>query len=280
MERLAEIEKRRFNAERTSQGWTHAEHRSDLAKTHPALKPWSETSNAERAFDIASVQKLPKILQERVGMGITRLIIIGITGHRAHRLKDHLPFVDSEVREQLQDIKRQYTDCRFAVLSALADGSDRLVADIAVEMLGADLYVALPLPYEIYKRSLGHDSHLSNQASNEEFQRFVGRAQVYFEMPLRFGGAQLLEQDDAEGEHARAQQYALAGAYIVSRCHELIAVWDGQDAKGVGGTAQVVGWRQQGRVPQEYDFAGHFFTPVEMTAPRVISIPADNSHNG
>ncbi len=275
IERLAEIEKRRFNAERASQGWTYAEHRSDLAKAHPALKPWQQTSADERAFDLASVRQLPSILHERLGLGITRLIIIGIAGHRAHRLKDHLPYVEEQVRQQLQEIKFHYAGCQFAVLSALADGSDRLVAEIAVEVLQAHLYVALPLPYEIYKRSFGHASHLSNQASNEEFQRFVGRAQIYFEMPLRFGGAQLLEQDDKMGESARAQQYALAGAYIVRRCHELIAIWDGQDAKGVGGTAQVVGWRQQGCVAPEYAFAGHFFAPVDMTPPRVIFIPAD-----
>ena len=275
VERLAEIEKRRFNAERASQGWTYAEHRSDLAKTHPALKSWQESSATERAFDIASVRQLPAILQERLGMGITLLIIIGITGHRAHRLAQHLDYVERQVREQLQAIQAQYPGCRFAVLSALADGSDRLVADIALDMLGANLFVALPLPYEIYKRSFGHVSHLSNQKSNEEFQRFVGRAQIYFEMPLRFGGVQLLEQDDDLGEQARAKQYALAGAYIVSRSHELLAVWDGQEAKGTGGTAQVVGWRQAGQVDPEYRVDTHFFTPVEMLPPRVISIPAD-----
>lgn len=272
-ERLAQMEKTRWVAERASLGWTYAENRSDLAKVHSGMKPWSASSSEERATDLASVKELPSILSDQLDMGICKQVIIGITGHRAHRLANHQDFVEQAVREQLLQIASKHPEAEFGVLSALADGSDRLVADLAVETLHANLYVALPLPYEIYKRDFGHVEHLSNEASNEEFQRFVGRASIYFEMPLRFGGAQLLEQDNDAGEAARARQYALAGAYIVSRSHELIAIWDGQDARGEGGTADVVGWRADGEVPAEYRFDGHFFAPVEMTAPRLISIP-------
>ncbi len=273
IERLARIEKNRWNAEKASLGWRFAEQRSDLAKVHPGLKAWRETSAEERAYDLASVRELPRLLGDRLGLGVSRQIVIGITGHRAHRLIKHKAYVERQVHEQLKNIASQYPGADFAVLSALADGSDRLVADLALETLNARLIVALPLPYEIYKRSFGHRHHMSNEDSNEEFQRFVGRASLYFEMPLRFGGAQLLERDDAEGEAARAMQYALAGAYIVSRSQELIAVWDGKDARGVGGTAEVVSWRSAGAVPDEYAFPPHFYPAVEMTPPRVISIP-------
>ena len=156
-------------------------------------------------------------------------------------------------------------------MSALADGSDRLVADLALKVLNASLVAALPLPYEIYKRSFG--DHLSNQASNLEFQEFVGRAALYFEMPLRFGSVETLEREDEVGGRARAQQYALAGAYVASRSHELIAIWDGEEARGIGGTAEVVEWRRSGSVPDAYSFPGRYFAPVEMSAPRVIRLP-------
>jgi hypothetical protein len=216
-------------------------------------------------------------LRDRLDAGVARQVVIGITGHRAHRLANHLEYVEQAVCEQLNDIATQYPGAEFMVLSALADGSDRLVADLALKTLNAKLCVALPLPYEIYKRSFGHVDHISNEVSNEEFQRFVGRASLYFEMPLRFGGAQILEQDDEAGDSARSRQYALAGAYILSRSHELIAIWDGKDARGEGGTGDVVKWRTSGVVPAEYRFEGHFFAPVEMSAPRVISIPDDGS---
>ncbi len=274
--RLAEIEKKRWVAERAAIGWTFGEVRSDLAKIHPGLKSWQSSSTSERAQDMASVQKLPGILQERLGAGIARQVVIGITGHRAHRLSKHLDYVEAQVRKEFEKIAALYPGAEFTILSALADGSDRLVAQLALETLDAQLVVALPLPYEIYKRSFGHADHLSNQASNEEFQRYVGRSSLYFEMPLRFASAQILEQDNAAGEQARAHQYALAGAYIVSRSDELIAVWDGQDARGTGGTAEVVQWREQGWVPAEFAFGNHFFPAVAMSAPRVISIPPES----
>jgi len=275
--RLAQMEKTRWNADRAVSGWVHGEQRSDLAKVHPNLKPWSATTQQDRTYDLASVGELPSILEDRLDAGVARQVVIGITGHRAHRLANHLQYVEQVVREQLNDIAAQYPGAEFMVLSALADGSDRLVADLALKTLDAQLCVALPLPYEIYKRSFGHVDHVSNEVSNEEFQHFVGRASLYFEMPLRFGGAQILEQDDEAGDSARSRQYALAGAYIVSRSHELIAIWDGKDARGEGGTGDVVKWRTSGVVPVEYRFEGHFFPPVEMSAPRVISIPDNGS---
>ncbi len=280
IERLARIEKNRWNAEKASLGWRYAEYRSDLARVHPGLKRWADSSAQERAYDLASVRELPNLLAEKLDLGISKQIIIGITGHRAHRLIKHKAYVERQVHEQLKKIAYQHPGADFAVLSALADGSDRLVADLALDTLNASLIVALPLPYEIYKRSFGHADDLSNEESNEEFQQFVGRASLYFEMPLRFGGAQLLERDDAEGEMARARQYALAGAYIVSRSHELIAVWDGKDARGIGGTGDVVRWREEGGVPPEFAFSGHFFAPTEMTRPRVVSIPGGEDPSG
>ena len=273
---LAQIEHTRWNADRATSGWTYAEQRSDLAKVHPDLQPWSATTQQSRAYDLASIRELPSILKDRLDMGVAKQVIIGITGHRAHRLVNHRDYVEQAVRKQLKDIAAKYPGAEFTILSALADGSDRLVADLALETLNAQLCVALPLPYEIYKRDFGHADHVTNEASNQEFQHFVGRARIYFEMPLRFGGAQVLEQNDEAGESARSRQYALAGAYIVSRSHELIAIWDGKDARGEGGTGDVVKWRASGIIPVEYRFDGHFFAAVEMFAPRVISIPDDD----
>ncbi len=274
VEHLASMEKNRWNAWRTSMGWAYGEHRSDLARVHPGLKSWHTTSEAEREFDLNAVRELPALLA-RVGLGVMPQIVIGITGHRANRILQHLDFVAAEVRKELEEIRDRYPGVRFAILSALADGSDRLIADLAVEILDADLIAALPLPYEIYKRSFGHGDTFTNQESNEEFQRFVGRSAMYFEMPLRSGGVEVLERDDRAGEMARAKQYALAGAYIVSRAHEMVAVWDGQEARGEGGTGDVVQWRNSGVIPEEYRFEGHFFADIDMHPARVISIPVE-----
>lgn len=97
----------------------------------------------------------------------------------------------------------------------------------------------------------------------------VGRASQYYELPLRFGGYAELSRQELGDNAARNKQYALAGAYVVQRCHEMIAVWDGQEEDGMGGTGQIVRWRIEG-VPSEFAYSDTYYPPVEKLAPIVI----------
>ena len=273
IERLAEMEKARWNAERAYLGWRHGTVRSDLGKVHPQLKPWSATDAQERSYELSAMRELPNLLSRQLELGVAPTIVIGVTGHRAHRLEGVEDLVASEVRGVLRDIATKHSGARFTILSALADGSDRLVAELAMEELDAKLVAVLPLPYEIYKATFSTQSWDSNRASDESFQSLVGRASRYFELPLRFGGVQTLERSDSVGEQARAQQFALGGAYVVARSHEMIAIWDGQESRGLGGTAQVVEWRTSGTIPAEFAYDDHFFAPVAQTPPYVVRLP-------
>ncbi len=58
--RLAEMEKRRWNAQRAAMGWAFGEQRSDLAKIHTGLKSWQHSDAHERAQDLASVRELAR----------------------------------------------------------------------------------------------------------------------------------------------------------------------------------------------------------------------------
>ncbi|MEM7000080.1 MAG: NAD-binding protein [Pseudomonadota bacterium] len=272
LRKLAKMEKTRWNAERASLGWEHSEHRSDLAKQHPLLKPWEECTDAEQANELRSINKLPKLLSDGLALRIAPTIFVGVTGHRAHRIDTNLDVLSGQVRNQLQAIKEHYSDCHFVVMSALADGSDRLIAQIAMQELDAQLYAVLPLPYEIYRRSFSGTELKTEAGSNAEFQSLVGVATAYFDMPLRFAGVGELDRADEVGEAARSKQYALAGAYIVSRCHELIAIWDGEPARGEGGTADVVGWWQTGSVPGPYRFEDYYFEQRERAPARIIEL--------
>ena len=55
----------------------------------------------------------------------------------------------------------------------------------------------------------------------------------------------------------RDVQYARVGALISEQSQILLALWDGLPARGVGGTADVVGWFERGCAPREYSvYAG------------------------
>jgi hypothetical protein len=266
VEKLAQMEKQRWIAEFYSFGWRPGPERNDLAKIHPMMVPWEELSEADRAYDLQDVRAIPQRFQRHLAMGLRRELIIGVTGHRLHKVNP----TDGRLRDActrvLRDIRQRYRDREFIVMSPLAEGADRLVAELAMRELGAKLHVPLPMPYELYIQDFDADDP---QASIDHFKALIGKAERYYELPLVGGSFTELSRTSGNAVEARAKQYALAGAYVVQRCHELIAVWDGAEPNGIGGTGQIVDWRING-VPEAYRYPDAFFPPVERQLPFVI----------
>src|SRR5262249_32407575 len=81
-------------------------------------------------------------------------LVIGVTGHRDLRDED-VPRLEREVAAVIAGLRRDYLrdDPRtpIIVLSALAEGADRLVARVALAQ-SARLIAPLPLPLEEYRR--------------------------------------------------------------------------------------------------------------------------------
>jgi SMODS and SLOG-associating 2TM effector domain 1 len=181
---------------------------------------------------------------------------IGVTGHRELDKPDDL-------REQIrQALVRLLTLVRLApgaglalvAVSALAEGADRLVAEVVLDagddqvvltdvldagdeqvvlerVLGdvdARLEVALPLAVGDYLEDF------KTEESREDFRRLLARASDIWQAPAG------LEPEEA---------YERAGRYVVDRCDAIIAVWDGEKSRGRGGTAQIVGYAQDQGVP-------------------------------
>lgn len=107
----------------------------------------------------------------------------------------------------------------FAILSSLAEGADRIVAEAGLAA-GFGLEVVLPLGRAEY----AHD--FETQESVARFEQLLARASAVFEL------------DGAADERPRA--YETAGFVMLSNIDLLIAIWDGEDADGIGGTAQIV----------------------------------------
>lgn len=157
---------------------------------------------------------------------------LGVTGHR------HLPDIDrlgERIRrelERLPDLLRfpssPTTPLGYVVLSALADGADRLVVREAMARAGAQLEAVLPLPPEEYRRDFGADSA-------EDFDELLGMAARVRLLPPA---------------HGRDEAYENAGRHIVDESDVLIALWDGAAARGRGGTAEIVAYARERHVPR------------------------------
>ena len=168
-------------------------------------------------------------------------LVIGVTGHRDLRDQD-VPRLEQEVAAIISGLRRDYLggdpETPIIVLSALAEGADRLVARVALRE-GARLIAPLPMPLEEYRRDFEPGLKSGNMA---EFDALFSQAIAAPVMPLHAS----LEAIRADGKK-RAEQYRAVGIFITQHCHVLLALWDGDDQDmAAGGTAEVVTFKRGG----------------------------------
>jgi hypothetical protein len=169
---------------------------------------------------------------------------VGVTGHRPPRvssaneptIREHVARALSSIKETCEAIGAEHDDVydvdvtldgpALTVLSSLAEGTDRLVAEVALN-LGYRLYAPLPFARAEYKNDF------AEPASRDAFDALLAQADVF----------------ELDGEaHRRARSYEAAGRLIVRNCDVLIAVWDGQDGDR-GGTSEIVRFAAEYHIP-------------------------------
>ena len=142
-------------------------------------------------------------------------LIVGVTSHRDLDPAQE-PILRAQVRDAFAELRARYPALPLVVVSALAEGGDRLVAEIALDEFDARLVVPLPLPLSLYREDfVGHDSQ-------HAFSALLDRAEV---IPLSTGDANI-DTLRVPGP-ARDRQYLHAGLFIANHCHVLFALWDG-----------------------------------------------------
>ncbi len=150
--------------------------------------------------------------------------ITGVTGHR--RLDGAaIPGIASNVRSELAALKQRMPSTPMVLVSALAEGADRVAADVALE-LGFDLWCVLPTAVEVYEKDF------QTEVSLAEFRR------------LKSAAKRVLNASALAGRLPNAtshpQIYIDVGDEICRLSHALLAIWDGQTSGKPGGTAEVV----------------------------------------
>jgi hypothetical protein len=172
-------------------------------------------------------------------------LVIGATGHRDLRDED-IPELKRAVGKVIKRLKRDYlhgdTETPLIVLSSLAEGADRLIAEVAMEH-GAKLIAPLPMPPDEYRRDF--EPGLNPDAA-AEFDRLKDLAAAVPVMRFAEGNT----PENVREQSRRARQYREVGIFIVRHCHVLIALWNGnEEESAVGGTAEVVAFKRDGIPP-------------------------------
>ena len=150
------------------------------------------------------------------------MIRIGVTGHQK------LPeAAESYAHKKIRNLLEQ-AEGPFTGLSSLAAGADQIFAREILDHSGR-LWVVVPSRF--YQSTLTGDE-----------------LAAYLELLSRASDVTRLDFS----QPSEAAYYA-AGRWIVENCDELVAIWDGQPARGLGGTGDVVAYaREVGRTVRVY----------------------------
>jgi hypothetical protein len=165
-------------------------------------------------------------------------LVVAVTGHR-DLLPSEVPQIRTRVRDFLVNLRDAYPDRLVLVMSPLAEGADRLVAEEAIT-LGMPLTVPLPMPKEQYVRDF------ETPQSRAHFDELCAAAVDVFELPLTPGNTPASIRDPGKN---RSRQYAQAGVFLCAHCHVLLALWDGKVSHQLGGTSQVVRFHHHDVMP-------------------------------
>ncbi|MEO7039851.1 MAG: hypothetical protein ABI446_10450 [Gemmatimonadaceae bacterium] len=162
-------------------------------------------------------------------------VTIGVTGHRSLLPGDEAA-IQAQLRALFARIRREAPHSPMILLSALAEGADRLVARFALGE-GIGLIVVLPMRQENY------EVDFPDAKSRDEFRALLRDPRVE-----RVIVAPRLDPSADESGPGRDHQYLLAGLFVARNSDVLIALWDGKPTRGVGGSAQIVDFRRTGRL--------------------------------
>jgi hypothetical protein len=160
-------------------------------------------------------------------------LTIGVVGHRPNRIPEAArPKIDADIAAVLAAVKAAAEAARathaevFAaeparpvLLSALAEGADRYAALAALDA-GIPLSVALPFPVDEYAKDF------AEAASREEYGRLITAAERVMILPGR--------------RDSTPRAYDGVGVVILENADLILAVWDGGESAGKGGTTDLV----------------------------------------
>ena len=187
---------------------------------------------------------------------------VGVTGHRnlnaevLQSVRPRLRAVLETVQQAAESARRAsgaaYSDdpVLLRATSPLAEGTDRL---LAAEALSIGYELQCPLPF----------------LRGEYIQDFAGEASVQEFDDLLARAIAVVELDGCRAPESAP--YETVGRLVLDHCDILIAVWDGQQARGKGGTANIVAMARRRGIPV-------FWLPTNTNERFLVSADSDEDH--
>ncbi len=162
-----------------------------------------------------------------------KCVRVGVTGHRFLAEPE---LIEAGIDRALGKIEECFSCKSLTVLSSLAEGADRLVANCVLRRRSTQLIAVLPFAKAEYM------SDFASEESKREFLELLSRAQKVI---------------DLAAKTKREEAYEIGGDYVLEHSDVLIAVWDGRAEQGRGGTAAMVARARRRKLPLVWVHAGN-----------------------
>jgi hypothetical protein len=172
------------------------------------------------------------------------VVRVGVTGHRILP-----PEVTPGIRETVDDILKKikgitdeihsrgrefYQGVHLRAISPIAEGADRIFAEEALE-LGYELQCPLPLPQSDYEQDFKKED--SPPGSLQKFRELISNKKVF----------SLDGTGDKEDDRNKA--YLAVGHLLIRQSDIIVAIWNGEPEKGLGGTGEIVRLAREQEMP-------------------------------
>ena len=175
-------------------------------------------------------------------------IYIGITGNRDISEKQII-FIKKRIEEFLNNYKNDNEFAEIIVLTPLADGVDRIIANSIIENF-SNIKILVPLPFSeyIYKNTFGKGlkiNNISQAESIKEYENLLEKIKKHNKcdniyINLKFDKENYLNQNIDNQRKIRNEQYAFLGEFFFFFSDILIAVYDKNREIIKGGTIEIV----------------------------------------
>lgn len=162
---------------------------------------------------------------------ITPRYLIGFTGHRQGLAE---PVVRAALAGTLKGLQERAGELGGSadLYTSVAEGGDVLSVEVARE-LNISVHLLLPLPESEFQKDFSSDSAWQRSLAQIEACRRLGPDSIH----------------EGLGAAPRPECYFNQGVTMLEAVDVLIALWDGQDNGGVGGTSNIVGLAKVKEVP-------------------------------
>lgn len=156
-------------------------------------------------------------------------LLLGVTGHRDIH-PDDIGVARDATHGLIERLGTRYPHTPLVLLSALAEGSDQIVAQVA-QANGTPVVCLLPMPLDAYRLTL------STGGARTEFDRLLSCSSHFVLADEKTAADSTEDPGSADGD------FRALGKALATFSHILLALWDGLPGDAPGGTGDTVRMR-------------------------------------